>query len=84
MQSVSFPAGLRSIGQRAFEYCEIPEVTIPAGTTTGICSFGYCDALKRVMVEPGAVIQSRAFGYCDDLETVVCGAGSRLEADTFE
>ncbi len=84
MQSLSFPAGLRSIGQRAFEYCEIPEVTIPAGVTTGICSFGYCDTLKRVMVEPGAVIQSRAFGYCDDLETVVCGAGSRLEADTFE
>ena len=84
MKSLSFPDGIRSIGDRAFEYCEIPEVTIPADATVGTCAFGYCDTLKRVMLGKGAVIKNRAFGYCDDLETVVCASGCRLEADTFE
>ena len=84
MKALSFPGTIRRIGERAFEYCEIPEVSIPAGTTVETCAFGYCDTLGKVMIGPDAVIERRVFGYCDDLETVVCAAGSRLEADTFE
>ncbi len=81
---VSFPESILSIGPRAFEYCELEEVTIPAGATVETCAFGYGDSLKQVLVGEGAVIKSRAFGYCEDLETVVLAPGSRVEADAFE
>ena len=81
---VSFPESIVSIGPRAFEYCELEEVTIPAGATVETCAFGYGDALGQVLVGEGAVIKSRAFGYCDNLETVVFAPGSRVEADAFE
>ena len=85
MQHLSLPDSIKTIGYRAFEYCEeLLDVTIPAGTTVESCAFGYNDKLKQVLIGDSAVIKSRAFGYCDHLETVVCANGSKLEADTFE
>ena len=84
MKHLIFPDSISTIGPRAFEYCELTDVTIPFGAEVGRCAFGYCDFLTQVNIGPQAVIRSRAFGYCEDLETVVCGAGSRLETDTFE
>jgi len=84
MERISFPDTLQTIRERAFEYCDLTDVTIPEGVTVGACAFGYNDSLKQVVIEPDAVIKSRAFGYCENLDLVVCGPGSTLEDSTFE
>jgi len=77
LTSIVIPAGVTSIGDRAFEHCGLDRVTIPSGVTNlGQSVFSMCCSLKDVII-PGSVkrIQDKAFCGCTNLTTVSIGSG---------
>lgn len=78
--SVIIPAGVTSIGDSAFEWCDsLTTVTFAANSqlqSIGYCAFFRCDNLTSVTI-PASVtnIDSAAFSSCDGLTSISIPAG---------
>ncbi len=72
IDSVYIDDGVTSIGQQAFEYCELKTLRIPDTVTKiGNNAFWCCRSLKNVDIPEGVVsIGNGAFGNCESIERV--------------
>ena len=71
--SFTFPRGVTSIGDDAFEYCSsLEQIEIPEGVTKiGSRAFQHCSNLKNIKISDGVtVIGYGAFIYCTSLKRV--------------
>ncbi|MDR1637698.1 MAG: leucine-rich repeat domain-containing protein [Treponema sp.] len=76
--AVTIPAGVISIGEKAFSGCEgLTSVTIPAGVTSiGKMAFFRCEGLTSVTIPAGVTsIEDQAFFRCKGLRSVTIPAG---------
>lgn len=73
VQSITLPAGIKSIGNNAFDDCEeLTSINIPAGVQRiGHEAFNHCDALTSISI-PASVttIGYSAFRQCKSLNTL--------------
>lgn len=74
---LTLPEGLEKIGDLAFAYSGLSEITIPTTVTEiGASAFGACDLLNQVTIPDSVTtIGAMAFYACDGLEKVVIGNG---------
>ena len=72
LDNVTIPAGVVSIGDRAFVGCKISQLTIPNGVTSiGYKAFKACRALGRIEIPPSmAKMAAFSFQYCENLREV--------------
>ncbi len=71
---IELPSTLKTIGDNAFEGCEIlKNITIPESVTEiGSKAFRYCYQLQSVEIPEGVTtIHDRCFAYCNKLENIV-------------
>ena len=74
------PESVTSIGDGAFRFCGLSNVTLPKNLThIGVGAFGSCENLKSVTLPKGVTkIETQAFEGCKNLEEVI------LSEDTVE
>ena len=73
LENATIPAGVVSIGDRAFACCgRLSQLTIPNGVTSiGYNAFKVCRALVRIEIPPSmAKMAAFSFQYCDNLKEV--------------
>lgn len=73
LDAITLSEGLTSIGQRAFAYCWIPEIEIPATVTSiGDEAFYNCHELSSVKIKGNALTElgTRAFSQCRKLDKI--------------
>ncbi|MDR0855790.1 MAG: leucine-rich repeat domain-containing protein, partial [Clostridiales bacterium] len=73
LTSITIPAGVTSIGNYAFRYCNgLTSITIPAGVTSlGSFAFANCSGLTSITIPAGVTsIGSSAFSGCTALTTI--------------
>jgi len=78
--SIEIPAGVTSIGDFAFEYCEnLVSINFTAGSqlqTIGYCAFRFCDSLASIDIPAGITsIGFIAFSRCTSLASIDIPAG---------
>lgn len=80
------PQGVTSIGDDAFEGCDITSVTLPEGIVfIGRSAFSECLALTSVSLpESLTSIGGSAFSYCSNLKDVYCYGTEKKEIGGFE
>jgi hypothetical protein len=75
--SITFPAGLKTIGYNAFSWSTIQTIALPEGLTTILSdAFGYCRSLTKVIL-PNSVttLDSYAFLGCESLTSIALPTG---------
>ena len=82
------PNSVTTIGEGAFMYCGITDVTIPNNVKTiGAGAFGACKGLTNVTI-PSSVtmIEYRAFGFCEGLTVLAVENATppELKEDVFD
>jgi len=71
LTSVSFPDGLQTIGNGAFEYCLLSSVLLPDGLKTiGENAFAFCSLMSVSFPDGLRTIGNDAFYDCDSLTSV--------------
>jgi hypothetical protein len=78
LTSINLPAGLTSIGNRAFSNCRsLKDINLPGGlTSVGDYAFSYCSSLTEINLPGGLTsIGSDAFEYCYGLTEINLPAG---------
>ena len=76
VKKVAIPAGVTSIGSRAFEGCSsLASITIPNSVTTiGDHAFEYCASLANINIPAGVTsIGSYTFHSCESLASITIG-----------
>ena len=73
LESVTFGAGLKTIGGGAFDSTALKRVVIPANVeTVGDTAFICCAQLEEVVIQDGVTsIGREAFAMCEKLKTVI-------------
>ena len=83
IRTVTLPAGLQSIGRRAFEkYARLETIALPGSVERiGLEAFSGCVALKQASLGKGLrVVEARAFRGCPSLKEITLPASLRLLA----
>ena len=78
MRSIELPAGLTSVGERAFYRCSsMTSITLPAGLTSiGELAFFGCSSLTSITLPSGLTsLSAYAFYGCRSLRSIVLPAG---------
>ena len=84
MKGLSIPEGLRSIGERAFEYCVIEDtLELPENVDIQKDAFSYAKLPSVIVIPEGAVVEECAFSYCDTIEQVLIGPGAFVKGRGF-
>ena len=84
MKSLSIPDSVRLIGQRAFEYCEIPDsLRLPENVTVCEDAFSYAVLPSAVTVPAGTTTEECAFSYCEDIENLFVESGAVIGSRSF-
>ena len=81
IRAVTLPAGLKSIGRRAFEKCaRLEAIALPGSVERiGLEAFSGCGALRQVSLGRGMrVVEARAFWYCPSLREITLPPSLRL------
>ena len=73
----TIPDNVKTIGERAFSFCDLTSVTIPDSVRSiGQSAFSSCDSLTSVTIPDSVTsIGSEAFYGCDSLTSVTIGNG---------
>lgn len=76
LKTITFPAGLKTIGTEAFRNSGLTSVTLPQTVTSlgEACFFG-CSSLKSLQLPPVRTIPLKAFDFCSGLTQVVIPDG---------
>jgi hypothetical protein len=72
LYEVTLPEGIEKIGERAFAFCALHEITLPQSLTEiSRAAFGMCEGLTEVVIpENVTILGIQAFAYCTRLEKV--------------
>lgn len=86
LESINLHDGITHIGERAFIYTNLSEITIPKGLTELSKQVFDSTPLKSIVIPDNIKkIGERAFCLCSDLETIVIGDGvTEIELCAFE
>ena len=64
-KQLEIPAGLTSIGDCAFKFCDLTKITLPAGLTSiGKSAFSYCSSLSQITL-PAGLTSIGEFAFCE-------------------
>ena len=78
MTSIELPAGLTSIGERAFSYCSsMTSIALPTSLTSiGGSAFYGCSSMTSIELPAGLIsIGERAFSYCSSMMSIALPTG---------
>lgn len=86
LKDINLHDGITHIGERAFIYTGLTEVTIPKGLTELSKQVFDSTPIKSIIIPDNIkIIRERAFCLCDNLETIVIGDGvTDIELCAFE
>lgn len=86
LRDINLHDGITHIGERAFIYTDISEITIPKGLTELSKQVFDSTPIKSIIIPDNIkIIRERAFCLCDNLETIVIGDGvTDIEVGAFE
>ena len=84
MKSLSIPDSVRSIGNRAFDNCQITDrLELPEGCHIWVDAFCYAELPSEIEIPSGTVVEDSAFSYCDTIKKVRVGSGAGLKSRAF-
>lgn len=75
LKEIIFPESLRLINSRAFQDCNIEQITIPDDTIIKYGAFNYNKLLTKLDVGENCTLHRAAFGECSSLVDVNLGEG---------
>ncbi len=86
LESISFPIGLKTIGESAFNRSGLKTVTLPESLTSiGAYCFAYCQSLIKAEVDGVKTIPGNCFLECAALTEVILHEGLQaIEANCFK
>lgn len=86
LKDINLHDGITHIGERAFIYTGLTEITIPKGLTELSKQVFDSTPIKSIIIPDNIkIIRERAFCLCDNLETIVIGDGvTDIELCAFE
>ena len=86
LKDINLHDGITHIGERAFIYTGLTEITIPKGLTELSKQVFDSTPIKSIVIPDNIkIIRERAFDLCDNLETIVIGDGvTDIELCAFE
>ena len=84
LKSISFPASVHSIGQQAFEYCEITDMLqLPENAVISEDAFSYAVLPPVVIIPAGATVEECAFSYCEAVEQICLEPDVTIKSRAF-
>ena len=86
LTAAELPGTLTAIGDYAFAWSGIAEITIPDGVVTiGACAFWQTKLINVVIPDSVTTIEESAFRYCWDMKTLHLGSGlTTVEGYAFD